>query len=82
MDVVAGPDGPLVVGRLSGGAVALTMAWLRPDLYHRVLTYSGSYVNSQWPLDPETRRSASVLHSDGHGLLRARGRGGCARRAR
>ena len=25
------------------------MAWYRPDLYHRVLTYSGTYVNQQWP---------------------------------
>jgi len=28
------------------------MAWYRTDLYHRVLTYSGTYVNQQWPPDP------------------------------
>ena len=33
------------MGGSSGGAVALTMAWFRPDLYHRVLSYSGTFVN-------------------------------------
>ena len=35
------PDARMTLGGSSGGAVALTMAWFRPDLYHRVLTYSG-----------------------------------------
>ena len=39
------PEGRMTYGGSSGGAVALTMAWFRPDLYHRVLTYSGTYVN-------------------------------------
>ena len=30
------------------------MAWYHPDLYHRVLTYSGTFVNQQWPSNPET----------------------------
>ena len=30
------------------------MAWYHPELYHRVLTYSGTYVNQQWPWNPET----------------------------
>ena len=28
------------------------MAWYHPELYHRVLTYSGTYVNQQWPYEP------------------------------
>ena len=35
----------------SGGSAALIMAWYHPELYHRVLTYSGTYVNQQWPHD-------------------------------
>ena len=39
------PDGRAAMGTSSGGAAAFTMAWFRPDLYHRVLTYSGTFVN-------------------------------------
>lgn len=39
------PDARMTLGGSSGGAVSLTMAWFRPDLYHRILTYSGTYVN-------------------------------------
>ena len=47
------------MGGSSGGAAAFTMAWFRPDLYHRVLTYSGTYVNQQSrppPPPPQPRR--------------------------
>ena len=43
--VTKDPDGRMTLGGSSGGAVAFTMAWFHPDLYHRVLTYSGTYVN-------------------------------------
>jgi iron(III)-enterobactin esterase len=39
------PEGRMTFGGSSGGAVSLTMAWFKPELYHRVLTYSGTYVN-------------------------------------
>ena len=39
------PDARMTLGGSSGGAVALTMAWFRPDLYHRVLSYSGTFVD-------------------------------------
>jgi enterochelin esterase-like enzyme len=39
------PEARMTLGGSSGGAVALTMAWYRTDLYHRVLTYSGTFVN-------------------------------------
>jgi len=32
------------MGCSSGGAAAMAMAWYRPDLYHRVLSYSGTFV--------------------------------------
>ena len=46
----------------SGGSAALIMAWYHPELYHRVLTYSGTYVNQQWPLNPETPHGAWEFH--------------------
>lgn len=41
------PEGRASMGGSSGGAAAFTMGWLRPDLYHRILTYSGSFCNLQ-----------------------------------
>jgi enterochelin esterase-like enzyme len=41
------PEGRAAMGCSSGGAAALTMAWFRPDLFHRVITYSGTFVNQQ-----------------------------------
>ena len=45
------PDGRATMGGSSGGSCALIMAWYHPELYHRVLTYSGTYVNQQWPVE-------------------------------
>jgi len=50
------------MGCSSGGSAALAMAWYRTDLYHRVLTYSGTYVNQQWPWNPETPGGAWDFH--------------------
>jgi Putative esterase len=43
------PDGRATMGISSSGAAAFTMAWFNPDLYHRVLAYSPTLVNQQWP---------------------------------
>lgn len=56
------PNARMTMGGSSGGACALSMAWYRPDLYHRVLTYSGTYVNQQSPLNPETPHGAWEYH--------------------
>ncbi len=56
------PDGRATMGCSSGGSCALIMAWYRPDLYHRVLTYSGTYVNQQWPHNSETPHGAWEFH--------------------
>jgi enterochelin esterase-like enzyme len=48
------PDGRAAMGGSSGGAAALEMAWYHPEWYHRIITYSGTYVNQQWPFNPET----------------------------
>jgi enterochelin esterase-like enzyme len=56
------PDGRATMGGSSGGSAALEMAWYHPELYHRVLTYSGTYVNQQWPENPETLHGAWEFH--------------------
>ncbi len=57
------PDGRATMGGSSGGSAALAMAWYHTDLYHRVLTYSGTYVNQQWPENPETLHGAWEFHA-------------------
>ena len=57
------PEGRATMGNSSGGSAALAMAWYHPDLYHRVLTFSGTYVNQQWPFNPETPDGAWGFHS-------------------
>ncbi len=52
------PDARAATGGSSGGAVSLTMAWFRPDLYHRVLAYSGTWTNQQWPPNPASPHGA------------------------
>jgi len=56
------PDARATMGCSSGAACAFTMAWYRPDLYHRVLSYSGTYVNQQWPPSAETPHGAWEYH--------------------
>jgi iron(III)-enterobactin esterase len=56
------PEGRATMGGSSGGSCALIMAWYHPDLYHRVLTYSGTYVNQQWPYNAETPHGAWEFH--------------------
>jgi enterochelin esterase-like enzyme len=56
------PDGRATMGGSSGGSCAFIMAWYHPELYHRVLTYSGTYVNQQWPHNSETPHGAWEFH--------------------
>ena len=56
------PDGRATMGASSGGSAALEMAWYHPEWYHRVVTYSGTYVNQQWPFNPETPGGAWDFH--------------------
>jgi len=39
------PDDRAIAGSSSGGSAAFTAAWTRPDLFHRVLSFIGSFVN-------------------------------------
>jgi enterochelin esterase-like enzyme len=56
------PEGRAAMGGSSGGAAAFTMGWFRPDLYRRILTYSGTYVNQQSPENPVSPHGAWEYH--------------------
>jgi len=56
------PDGRATTGCSSGGAAAMAMAWYHTDLYHRILSYSGTFVYQQWPYNPETAHGAWEFH--------------------
>jgi enterochelin esterase-like enzyme len=56
------PDGRAAMGNSSGGSAAFIMAWFRNDLYHRVLTTSGTFVNQAWPFDPKYPDGAWGFH--------------------
>lgn len=58
------PSARATMGCSSGASCALAMAWYRPDLYHRVLSYSGTFVNQQWPHNPETPHGAWGFHEN------------------
>ncbi len=54
--------GRAVMGCSSGAAAALSMAWYHPEWYSKVISYSGTYVNQQWPFNPETPGGAWGYH--------------------
>ena len=56
------PDGRATMGNSSGGSCALIMAWYHPERYHRVLTYSGTFINQQWPYNPKSPHGAWEFH--------------------
>lgn len=47
------PWGKGIMGCSSGGAAALTAGWFRPDLFRRLVTYSGTFVDQQDDDAPE-----------------------------
>jgi len=56
------PDGRAAMGCSSGAAAAFTMAWFHPEWYHRVISYSGTFVNQQWPFNPANPGGAWDYH--------------------
>ena len=49
----ANPWGRAVMGCSSGGAAAMSMGWFRPDLFRRIIAYSGTFVDQQDDDAPE-----------------------------
>ena len=58
------PEGRATMGGSSGAACAFTMAWFHPELYRKVLSYSGTYVNQQSPEDRKTPHGAWEYHEN------------------
>jgi enterochelin esterase family protein len=56
------PEGRATIGGSSGGSAAFAMGWFRPDLYRRIITYSGTYVNQQSPTNPMSPHGAWEFH--------------------
>ena len=56
------PDGRATMGGSSGASCALIMAWFHPEWYRRVLSYSGTFVNQQWPPNPAYPHGAWCFH--------------------
>jgi enterochelin esterase family protein len=46
------PQGRATLGGSSGGAAAFSMAWWHPDLFGRVISFSGTFVRQASPEDP------------------------------
>jgi enterochelin esterase-like enzyme len=62
VELTRDPDGRAAMGCSSGAAAAFTMAWYHPEWYHRVVSYSGTFVNQQWPFNAETPGGAWGYH--------------------
>jgi iron(III)-enterobactin esterase len=58
------PEARATMGGSSGAACAFTMAWFHPELYHRVLSYSGTYVDQQSPMNPKSPHGAWEYHEN------------------
>ena len=56
------PEARATMGCSSGASAAMSMAWYHPELYRRVLSYSGTYVNQQWPPSADTPHGAWEYH--------------------
>lgn len=56
------PEGRCTTGCSSGASCAMIMAWYHPEWYHRVISWSGTFVNQQWPYNPATPGGAWELH--------------------
>ena len=59
----ANPRDRATFGISSSGAAAFTMAFYHPDLYGKVLAYSPTLVNQQWPQSPALPGGAWQFHS-------------------
>jgi enterochelin esterase-like enzyme len=55
LKLTANPDGRATMGCSSGGAAALSMGWFATESFHRIITYSGTFVAQQNEMQPEAQ---------------------------
>src|SRR5687768_8755208 len=60
--LASNPEQRAVMGCSSGAAAAWSMAWYHPEWYRRVISYSGTFVNQQWPFNRELPDGAWGYH--------------------
>lgn len=53
--ITSDPEGRGTMGCSSGAAAALTMGWFATESFHRVITYSGTFVDQQNHSQPEAK---------------------------
>jgi enterochelin esterase family protein len=58
------PEGRATMGGSSGAICAWTMAWFHPERYHKVLSYSGTFVNQASPQDLKTPHGGWEYHAN------------------
>lgn len=56
------PEGAATMGVSSSGVAAFTMAWFHPDWFRRVVAFSPTFVNQQWPHDTSLPGGAWEYH--------------------
>ncbi|MEW6342449.1 MAG: alpha/beta hydrolase-fold protein [Paraburkholderia sp.] len=57
------PAGRIAMGYSASGEAAFTMAWFHPELFGKVLSYSPTFTNQQWPHNPNLPGGAWQYHS-------------------
>lgn len=62
VELTSDPNGRAAMGCSSGAAAAFTMAWFHPEWYRRVISYSGTFVNQQWPFNAANPGGAWDYH--------------------
>jgi enterochelin esterase family protein len=62
LSFTSNPEGRAAMGCSSGAAASFTMGWFGKDLYRRILSYSGTYVDQQDPAVPTFPNGAWEYH--------------------
>jgi len=62
LELTRDPNGRAAMGCSSGAAAAFTMAWFDSGSYRRVISYSGTFVNQQWPFNAANPGGAWDYH--------------------
>jgi enterochelin esterase-like enzyme len=62
LTITSDPQGRATLGGSSGGAASFSMAWWHPELFSKVIAYSGTFVRQIQPEDPEFPHGCWAYH--------------------